>query len=75
MSVSTWYDARYVLQEAKKAFPKNGKFRILLIELKQKIRLLKETLKVCGRHEEDVKRIVSLMYDSSCSLPPYTGKK
>ena len=53
MCVSAWYDVRYILQEAKKAFPKTGKFSILLIELKQKIRLLKETLKLWGRAEED----------------------
>ena len=60
MCVSAWSDARYVLQEAKKAFSKTGKFSILLIELKQKITLLKETLKLSGRVEED-KRVALLM--------------
>ena len=58
MSVSAWYDARCVLQEAKKAFPKNGKFRMLLMELWEKITLLKETLQVHGRDEKTVKEIV-----------------
>ena len=58
MSVSAWYDARYVLQEAKKAFPKNENFRMLLIELQEKIALLKETLQVHGRDEKAVKEIL-----------------
>ena len=68
MCVSARSDARYVLQEAKKAVPKTGKFSILLIELKQKITLLKETLKLWGRVEED-KRVALLMYDFTCFLP------
>ena len=58
LSVSAWYDARYVLQEAKKAFPKNGKFRVLLMNLKEKITLLKEILQVHGRDEKTVKEIL-----------------
>lgn len=58
LCVSAWYDAGYVLQEAKKAFPKNRKFRMLLMELKVKITLLKETLQVHGWHEETVKKLL-----------------
>ena len=58
MSVSAWYDARYVLQEAKKAFPENGKFRMLLMELKEKITLLNVTLQVHGRDEKTVETIL-----------------
>ena len=58
MSVSAWYDARYVLKEAKKAFPTNGKFRMLLAELKAKLTFLKETMKVHGRDAETVKEIL-----------------
>lgn len=58
MSVSAWYDARYVLQEAKKAFPENGKFRALLAELKEKLTFLKQTMKVHGRDVEAVKEIL-----------------
>ena len=58
MSVSSWYDARYVLKEAKKAFPGNAKFRMLLVELKEKITFLKETMKVHGRDAQTVKEIL-----------------
>ena len=71
ISVSSWYDARYILQEAKKAFPKNGKFRMLLMELQEKIALLKETLQVHGGDEEESKRMALLMYDSACFRPDF----
>ena len=58
LCVSAWYDARHVLQEAKKAFPKNGQFRMMLVELKEKITLLKKTLQVHGRDEKTVKELL-----------------
>ena len=58
LSVSAWYDAQYVLQEAKKAFPKDGQFRMMQIELKEKITSLKETMQVHGRNAKTVKKIL-----------------
>lgn len=58
LCVSAWYDARNVLQEARKAFPRNGQYRTMLMELKEKITLLKERLQVRGRDEKTVKEIL-----------------
>ena len=58
LSMSAWFDALAVLEEAIVAFPENEEFQILRRRWKKEARRLKDHLQIQGKNDETIDRIM-----------------